>query len=314
MKPEVIQNEPIVQKLIAFIKSGGPAESDYDELTNIWNSLHFETDETNPGSVTRDKLVHLFGDEFLDETIQGFGYRKPHGYAGDFEIIDYIYQRKLTTDERFQKWDKYLHSQLACEAVRNRKAYFIQLVKEKCLVSKGPLRILNIASGPCRDILELFEQIPPDKLKIHCVEMDPNAIKYAKNLLGKFSEHVEFSQQNIFKFDTPGTYDLVWSAGLFDYFNDDDFTRLLSKVYSWCASSGETVVGNFSVINPSRSYMEKATNWYLFHRTKERMIELATKAGLRPEQIEVKSEVLGVNLFLHARHDDKGLSQKPKHA
>jgi SAM-dependent methyltransferase len=204
-------------------------------------------------------------------------------------------------DKRFQKWDKYLHSQQACKAVLNRKTYFIELIKGKLSTIHRPLRILNIASGPCRDLLELFEQIPTEKIKIQCVEIDGNAILYAKNLLGGFASSVEFIQENIFKFDTTDKFDLVWSGGLFDYFADDDFIKLLSKVYSWCAPFGEMVVGNFSISNPSRSYMEKATGWYLFHRTKQELKELALKAGLRVEQLDVKSEALGVNLFLHAK-------------
>jgi len=125
--------------------------------------LKGKTENTASDFITREKLNDLFGDEFLNQTIQGFGYRKPHGFAGDFEIIVYKYQKKLNADIRFQKWDKYLHSQEACKAVLNRKSYFI-----------------DIASGPCRDLLELFEQIPTEKIRIKCVEIDGNAIVYAK--------------------------------------------------------------------------------------------------------------------------------------
>jgi SAM-dependent methyltransferase len=212
-----------------------------------------------------------------------------------------IYQQKINADKRFLKWDKYLQSVQACNAVRNRKNYFIKLVKEKCSESKVPLRILNIASGPCRDILELLEEIPIEKLEIHCVEVDANAIDYAKNLLGLFSNSVEFTLANVFKFDTDERFDLIWSAGLFDYFDNIAFINLLSRISSWCTHPGEIVIGNFSVSNPSRSYMEKAVDWHLFHRTAQELKELALKAGFKNKQLEVRSEVLGVNLFLHVR-------------
>jgi extracellular factor (EF) 3-hydroxypalmitic acid methyl ester biosynthesis protein len=299
MSTQVTQEQNAIQKLIRFIKAGGPEESAHNELTSIWNSLTVETGTTSPDVLTKDKLIDLFGQEFLNQTIQGFGYRKPHGYAGDFEMIDYIYQKKINRDERFQKWDKYLHSQEACKAVLNRKTYFIDLVKGMLSSSQSPLRILNIASGPCRDLLELFDQISTENVKITCVEIDNNASIYAKKLLGRFASAVNFIQDNIFKFDTTEKFDLVWSAGLFDYFADQDFVKLLSKAYSWCAPSGEVVVGNFSISNPSRSYMEQAAGWYLFHRTNAELMELALKAGLSDSQITVNSEALGVNLFLH---------------
>lgn len=305
------QKQTAVKKLISFIEAGGPEENEYDELTGLWDSLNLEEEETTSKVLTRDQLIHLFGNDFLNQTIQGFSYRKPHGYAGDFEIIDYIYQQKINADKRFQKWDKYLHSQQATIAVRNRKNYFIKLVKEKCAGMDRPLRILNIASGPCRDVLELLEQIGIEKVKIHCVEVDPNAIDYAKKLLGPFSNSVEFTLANIFKFNTNEKFDLIWSAGLFDYFDDDAFINLLSRISSWCAQSGEIVIGNFSVSNPSRSYMEKAVDWHLIHRTDQGLKGLALRAGFKNEQVEVRSEVLGVNLFLHININKPFLKYRP---
>ena len=301
MKSKTLKNQTSIDRLIVFINAGGPEEHQYDELTSIWDSINDPQENSLQNALNRNRLASLFDSEFLSKTIQGFGFRKPHGYAGDFEIIDYIYQRKENTDKRFQKWDKYLHSQQACKAVINRKSYFIDLVKSKVAQADRPLRILNIASGPCRDVLEMFEQVSPAAIKMHCVEMDPNAIVYARGLLGNFSDSVDFTRESIFEYDTDNRFDLVWSAGLFDYFADEDFIGLLAKIFSFCATSGEMVIGNFSVSNPSRSYMELGTNWYLFYRTAEELKELAFKAGLKKENLEVKSEALGVNLFLHAK-------------
>lgn len=297
MNTQVSQEQLALQKLRRFIEAGGPEESEYNELTSIWNSLQLEG--SAPDLLMREDIVRLFGDEFLSQTMQGFTYRKPHGYSGDFEIIDNIYEGRLNRDKRFQKWDKYYYAHQACKAVRNRKRYFIKLVKEKASRINRPLRILNIASGPCRDVLELLEQVPIERLKIHCVEMDPKAISYAKELLGPSSNAIQFTQKNIFKFDTDDKFDLIWSAGLFDYFENDVFISLLSRIYEWCIPTGEIVLGNFSVFNPSRSYMEKALGWYLFYRTEDELTEIALKAGLDNDQVEIKSEELGINLFLH---------------
>jgi extracellular factor (EF) 3-hydroxypalmitic acid methyl ester biosynthesis protein len=303
MKDYVFSNQPAVRKLIQFIQAGGPEETEYEEMTSIWDSLIVDTQPSVPDGQSRDRLLDLFGEEFLSQTIQGWSYRKPYGYAGDFEIIDFIYQHKIIADARFQKWDKYLHSLHATRAVRNRKDYFIQLVKDGCSKAQRQFRVLNIASGPCRDVLELFQVVSPEKVKLHCVDLDPNAIQYAKKLLGNFSEAVEFSRANIFKFDTTEKFDLVWSAGLFDYFDDENFIKVLSKLYSWCAPKGEVVIGNFSVENPTRSYMEKAYDWYLFHRTEEQLKTLASKVSLVGNHMEVKSEPLKVNLFLHMKRN-----------
>ena len=294
MQTYQLPGQNAIARLSSFIAAGGPEENEYKELTDIWDGLN-----KHPGNNSWDELLRLFGQDFLNQTAHGFSYRKPLGYAGDFEIIDKIYQQKICGDKKFQKWDKYYYSREGCKAVRNRKNYFIKLVREKCSTIERPLRILNIASGPCRDLLELLEQVPAGKLKVHCVEMDPKAIAYAGNLLGSFSAAVKFTQKNIFKFNTEEKFDLVWSAGLFDYFEDDVFIKLLLKVRAWCAPAGEMVIGNFSDSNPSRSYMENAIDWKLFHRSGATLKTLALKAGFDKDQVTIASEPLGVNLFLH---------------
>ena len=85
------------------------------------------------------------------------------------------------------------------------------------------------------------------------------------------------------------------------YFNDDVFARLLQKVYTWCAPGGEIVIGNFSLANPNRSYMERGAEWYLHHRSDEELVTLAMRSGISQDQVYVSSESLGVNLFLHMR-------------
>ena len=87
MEPNSLSNQNTVNRLINFIEAGGPEESQYDELTQIWNCLYFEEHNIS-NFLTEDRLTKLFGYDFFNQTIQGFGYRKLHGYSGDFEIID----------------------------------------------------------------------------------------------------------------------------------------------------------------------------------------------------------------------------------
>ncbi len=150
MKAEIFRNQPAVKKLLSFIEAGGPEVNQYDELTYLWNALDTVEENESAEKGTKNRVMQIFGEEHLKETIQGFGYRKPHGYPGDFEIIDFIYQQKVTSNKLFQKWDYYFHAQHAPKAVRNRKKYFIDLVRKKCAASDRPLHILNIA---CQDRL-----------------------------------------------------------------------------------------------------------------------------------------------------------------
>jgi SAM-dependent methyltransferase len=284
--------------LKSIIEKGGPETMEYDALNEIFDHL---SNDYKAGKMTENELQLLqqgFGDECMENTLHGHIKTKPYGYAGDFMIIDKIYQEQVTTDHRFEKWDIFWNNHSAAKAVRNRKDYFIKTMTDR-LASKGEMRLLNVASGPARDLAELYEIIQPNQLSTVCVEADKTAIGYAKNLNKANADHIEFIHQNIFRYNAAEQFDTVWSAGLFDYFDDNIFVKLLRKFMSWTKPGGEVIIGNFSVQNPSRNYMELIGDWYLQHRSEEELIAMAIKAGAKKENVWVGKELQGVNLFLH---------------
>lgn len=141
---------------IAFLKNiiakGGPEAQEYDTLNQVFNTLSVEY---KSGKLKEKELALLqqgFGDECLQNTLHGHIKSKPFGYAGDFLIIDKIYQEQVTEDDRFAKWDIFWNNHSAAKAVRNRKDYFIKTMVRQ-LTHKRPLRLLNVASGPARSTL-----------------------------------------------------------------------------------------------------------------------------------------------------------------
>ncbi len=114
-------------------------------------------------------------------------------------------------------------------------------------------------------------------------------------------KNVSFINQNAFRYRPAARYDFIWSAGLFDYFSDKLFVRLLNCMYSILNTAGELIIGNFSPANPSRGMMEVFAKWYLHHRDQAELSSLAIRAGVEEDMIDVRSEKLGVNLFLHLK-------------
>lgn len=288
---------------IAFLRqviaNGGPEVKEYDTLNGIFDQL-FQDYKT--GRLSTEEMAQLqssFETEGMENTLHGHCRLKPYGYAGDFMIIDKIYREDVSSDERFEKWDIYWNNQPATKAVRNRKDYFIRTILNR--LQPTPLRLLNVASGPARDLAEVYTCIPSGALQTTCVEADAHAIAYATELNEANMQHIRFIHQNIFRFATEEQFDLVWSAGLFDYFEDSVFVKLLRKFISWTKPGGEVIIGNFSNQNPSRSCMELAGDWYLHHRPAESLLAMALEAGADSADIHVGKELEGVNLFLHVK-------------
>lgn len=288
---------------IAFLRqmiaNGGPEVKEYDTLNGIFDQL---SQDYRTGRLSTEEMAQLqssFETEGMENTLHGHCRLKPYGYAGDFMIIDKIYREDVSSDERFEKWDIYWNNQPATKAVRNRKDYFIRTILQR--LQPTPLRLLNVASGPARDLAEVYTRIPSGALQTTCVEADAHAIAYATELNEANMQHIRFVHQNIFRFATEEQFDLVWSAGLFDYFEDSVFVKLLRKFISWTKPGGEVIIGNFSNQNPSRSCMELAGDWYLHHRPAESLLAMALEAGADNADIRVGKELEGVNLFLHVK-------------
>jgi extracellular factor (EF) 3-hydroxypalmitic acid methyl ester biosynthesis protein len=141
---------------------------------------------------------------------------------------------------------------------------------------------------------------PNAEVNFDCIELDPNAIRYAEALNEEFLSRIAIEQQNVVRFRPSRQYDLIWIAGLFDYFPDRIFTSVLKRLIPAIGSGGELVIGNFSPANPSRAYMEFG-GWSLHHRTADALISLALRSGAAPDTIQIGAEPQRVNLFLRIK-------------
>lgn len=287
-----------LRKLSHYFEKGGPNETDYESLYELLSDIN---KQKKNGSITIEDLEDFKSKWkiFLDErSMIGHVRMKPYGYAGDFHIIDRFLTCKPEVPE-YEKWDIFSFRCSAGATLRNRKDYFKSLIKEKKRTNKK-LKVLNLISGPGRDMKELFEECNCNNISITCVDIDCCAIDYAQNLIGESNPNVSFIHKNIFRFNTTEQYDVVWSAGMFDYFPDKTFIRVLKKFQNWIKPNGEIIIGNFNEnCNPSRDYMELFGDWNLLHRTHEQLSKLAYEAGFSKEQICVKTEAENINLFLH---------------
>ena len=285
-----------------LVAKGGPDAKDFYDL-DAWIAEVADQERAGKLALTDLKLLRdAFGEAVSVETMQGFVLQKPHGYAGDYEIIDRIYTRYVSDKPQLSKWDVYAQEHACAYAVRNRVEYLCNLLEEKRnhFCGGGGIVVLNLASGPGRDMLKFFDDNPDAQVHFDCVELDQNAVNHAKALCGDFLGQITFHVDSVLRFQSKKKYDLIWSAGLFDYFDDKVFVHMLKKLGAMSIDGGEIVIGNFSTINPSKHYME-LFEWHLHHRSPHKLKALALYAGFFANQISVKKEDSGVNLFLHIK-------------
>jgi len=145
---------------------------------------------------------------------------------------------------------------------------------------------------------EYFRENPGSCILFDCIDIDEKAINHARSLCNDFKERIIFHHCNILRFRTEAVYNLIWSAGLFDYLNDRTFRYLLSRLLRMVSYGGELVIGNFSKANPSRGCMEFG-EWFLEHRNDDDLMSLSSDCGIKKRDISIATEQEGINLFLH---------------
>ena len=288
-----VENIDVDSYISEIFDKNGPDKEDYPIFYSVVSNVKAEEIDD-----FRKKIAPILN----PNSLFGFCYTKPFGYSGDFFIIEKIYQYYLSPDEKYRKWDEFLHSAGAVIAVRNRKKLAIEIFEELNKNALGLEKdVMILGSGPVTETFEFFEKNPENPLIFEMLDLDKRAIAYAKNKNRKYLDKMTFYNANVIRFTPAKKYDLIWSAGLFDYFKGKHFVYLLKKYYEYLKEDGEMIIGNFNVENPSRRSMEIMGDWFLYHRSVEELRQFAVQAGIKETKIDVIQEPLGINLFLRVR-------------
>lgn len=238
---------------------------------------------------------------------------KSYGYAGDFEIIDDIYRNDPHTSGFDRLYDNYFQMCCISVAVRNRKEDFKKITTSFVEKRRGtPLRIMDLASGPCRELQELLstELFQRENIMFDCYDQDEHAIRYAKALLGKNSCRVNFFKENAVRLalkkdinsQIPIKYDLIYSTGLFDYLDKRVATRLVANLRKLLKPGGSIAISDVrdKYKNPSVHFMEWGGDWNLLYRSDDEFMEIFLDAGFDKDQLSFCFEQQGIMQYIIA--------------
>ena len=268
---------------------------------------------------------------------------KPEGYAGDAEMMNLIYRNQFEGETPFGMMvHKDAVNTPACQAVRNRRTFL------RDRIMRGG-DILSIAAGPAMEIRDvLIQDQSEDTYHCHafdhdiktirktCLEFTDPRLHYVlgnafhiikgsyrvavprKALIGICEPRRDFrGWRNVlapvkYSFATlkKENYDLVYTAGLYDYimtFPDQPekgTIALTNNLFKLVRPGGALIIGNFNPSNPLyvRFYMEYVVDWQLIYRTEEEMFAFASSVPEREiASMKIEQEPLGINYFLEIR-------------
>lgn len=221
-------------------------------------------------------LVHL--DPFTHRA-----YSKPRGYAGDAELIDYIYGVEEqwappAADPLGQRIFEYTIRSPATEGVRARRAFVSGRIDRLAERLPKP-HVLSIAAGHLREV-NLSAAARRKRLgRLVALDADPLSLAEVERAYGHLG--VETVAANIRSLLTGkaqlGQFDLVYSLGLFDYLQAPVARRLVSMLFEMLRPGGQLIVANFLPGVRDVGYMEIFMDWRLIYRTRQDMVDLTAE-------------------------------------
>lgn len=248
-------------------------------------------------------------------------YHKPLGYAGDYEMVNMILRDPYEGASLFAKIVNvcFLKNPPA-EAHRNRIRYLTKRLEEETRrvhLTGRRAKILNLGCGPAKEIQDFMRQHDiSDRAIFNLLDFNDETIDHASGLLREVRIlHHRETELNFFKKSVhqilkeaarpgpemmPGTYDLVYCAGLFDYMSDRICKRLMNIFYDLLAPGGLLIATNVDASKPFRHSMELILEWHLICRNEAQFAALNPEKAA-PGQFTVTHEPTGVNVFIEVR-------------
>ena len=210
---------------------------------------------------------------------------KPRGYAGDAVMLDYVYAGAPPGDEELTALGRQVFSATTRGpmglSVMFRR-HLLQAHINEVVAGHDAARILSVASGHCRELAGSLVETPEFAGRFTAFDQDPDSCaEVAATHRGLAVDVVCSTVKALMagRHADLGRFDLVYSAGLYDYLPDAVATRLTAVLAGMLAPGGRLLIANFTRHGQGRGYMEWFMDWPLLLRSEAELAAIAQAAG-----------------------------------
>ena len=235
-------------------------------------------------------------------------YEKPRGYAGDYLMMTQIYANDSHANNLFGScMEKAIQQFGEPSAVRNRSGYLSRKILSKIKETSGKLSFLSVASGPAEEVrlaVKDLNQADLDRCTFYLLDQDEGALQFAQKTILEFALSVnkkvtlKLMNRGIKEILVMGLeqykFDMIYSAGLFDYFTDVVASKACKVLFKHLEKAGMLIIGNFNVKTTNWFGMMAFFDWSLVLRSEQDFLRLFK---MESSQIMVESEDNNINLF-----------------
>jgi hypothetical protein len=244
-------------------------------------------------------------------------YTKPLGYPGDYVAMNYMYRGAPEGDTPFGRVAHELAVHIG-QFVVKRKDLVRHAIAEAVARhgGPGPCVVASLGCGPAREVSEFLAHDPLAARPTHffLVDQDGDALRFCGQQMSAAiregasdgAARVEMRHLSVLRLlreIEPGELlppaDLIYSAGLLDYFSDRTCRILTQRLYDALRPGGHLLLGNMKAGTDMLWPLELIADWSLRYRSAESI--LSWTEGLEGAEISLRTEATGYDYLVSVR-------------
>lgn len=231
--------------------------------------------------------------ELMDGASWHRAYKKPLGYPGDYQVMNYAYNLTLEGNTAYEKFCHRLGTSTG-EFIATRmtmvKQAIANLSSQAAAKGQTSFKVASLGCGPAQEVANFLKSTPvPIFIDFTLIDQDHDALSFAyKNtypqiarLDGKAS--VKCLHATFLEFLATGKLfrklekqDLIYAVGLVDYLGHKRASRMIRDLYENLNPGGTLIIGSMRHSDESLEWqVEYVVDWTLEHRSEEEMMALA---------------------------------------
>ena len=286
----------LLGRTLTAIRDGGGVVRAMDELIQGLHAMRASSSEKEWRTRVIPALhAHTLYPLLLEDPFVKHSATRPRGYAGDAELLDFIYgsnnvrSRIDHSSVLGRELYKFSSATSITQAVRNRLNMSAAEIERLVYFARRP-QIMSIACGHLREAgmadcvrdrkFSRFLAVDQDKLSLELVR---------REWANAGVEPVQMSARELIRTrdEKLKSFDFIYALGLYDYLSNETGARLLRKIVELLNPGGKAWIANFIPDLVPSGFMEAVMDWWLVYR--------------QPAQLEALSEGIDRSMIASRR-------------
>jgi extracellular factor (EF) 3-hydroxypalmitic acid methyl ester biosynthesis protein len=253
----------------------------------------------------------------LDAPLWRQAYAKPLGYAGDYAVMNFIYEGVLRGKTPFAQLAHALAIKIGEFVVRRKDLVHDAIAQTVTrLGSTQDVTIASLGCGPAREIADFAGNgvCADAPISFVLLDQDEQALRFAGRSVAAALDRrrdgppirIDLRKISVLRLlrdfqprDMLSPVDMIYSAGLFDYFSDRTCRILAQRLYDALRPGGLLLLGNMKAGTDMPWPLDYIANWTLTYRTAEGVMSWAER--LPGAEISLRTEATGYDYLLAVR-------------